>query len=54
VGNDAKVPRISVSVGVAIYPRDGRTIENLLRAADRALYKMKSERQTAPSKIPVG
>ena len=45
--NDAKEPRLSVSVGIAIYPRDGRTIENLLHTADRALYKMKGERKTA-------
>jgi len=44
--NDAKEPRLSVSVGVAIYPQDGKTIENLLHTADRALYKMKGARNT--------
>jgi GGDEF domain-containing protein len=29
-----------VSVGAATYPEDGKTIENLLHAADRALYKI--------------
>ena len=47
LANDAKEPRLSVSVGVAIYPRDGKTVENLLRAADEALYKMKGRRQAA-------
>ncbi len=47
LANDAKEPQLSVSVGVAIYPQDGRTIENLLQTADRALYKMKGERKTA-------
>jgi diguanylate cyclase (GGDEF)-like protein len=47
LAKDAKEPRLSVSVGIAIYPQDGRTIESLLRTADRALYKMKGERKTA-------
>jgi two-component system cell cycle response regulator len=46
LANDAKEPRLSVSVGVASYPRDGKTVENLLRTADEALYKMKGTRLT--------
>lgn len=38
---DTEPPPISVSLGVAMYPRDGITPENLLDAADRALYQMK-------------
>src|SRR6185312_10808333 len=34
--------RIGVSIGVAIYPADGSTAEELLRNADRALYKAKT------------
>jgi diguanylate cyclase (GGDEF)-like protein len=34
-------PRISVSVGVAVYPSSGATAERLLMAADQALYAMK-------------
>ncbi len=34
---------ISVSLGVAIYPDHGITSEALLRAADAALYRAKSE-----------
>jgi len=37
----AEEPAISVSVGAAIYPEDGKTIDELLAAADRALYQEK-------------
>jgi predicted signal transduction protein with EAL and GGDEF domain len=30
-----------VSAGTAIYPQDGRTIDELFRAADRTLYAAK-------------
>ena len=43
VANDCNGPKISVSFGVAVYPRDGRTIESLLRAADVQLYSMKRQ-----------
>jgi diguanylate cyclase (GGDEF)-like protein/PAS domain S-box-containing protein len=36
--NDGEEPSISVSAGAAIFPQDGKTIEELLAAADRALY----------------
>lgn len=32
---------ITLSLGVAIYPEHGRTMENVLRAADAALYRAK-------------
>jgi len=38
---DCQEPFISVSVGQAVYPQDGTSIEQLLGAADRALYEMK-------------
>jgi diguanylate cyclase (GGDEF)-like protein/PAS domain S-box-containing protein len=41
LANDQESPSLSVSVGVAIYPKDGLTIETLFQAADRALYQMK-------------
>lgn len=41
---DGHDPRISVSAGVAVYPRDGLTIEKLLNFADSALYAMKANR----------
>jgi len=44
LSNDREEPPLSVSVGIAIYPEDGTTIEGLFQAADRALYKMKALR----------
>jgi diguanylate cyclase (GGDEF)-like protein/PAS domain S-box-containing protein len=44
VANDSNGPKLSVSVGVAVYPQDGDTIEKLLREADSALYSMKQQR----------
>ena len=38
---DIEFPRLAVSAGVAVYPNDGDTLEKLLGAADRALYRMK-------------
>jgi diguanylate cyclase (GGDEF)-like protein/PAS domain S-box-containing protein len=41
LSSDPEEPRLSVSVGIAVYPEDGITIETFLHTADRALYKMK-------------
>lgn len=41
LANDGQQPPITVSVGVAVYPSHGTTIEKLLGAADRGLYRMK-------------
>jgi diguanylate cyclase len=41
---DGRDPELSVSVGAAIYPHDGQTIESLLSSADAALYAMKAKR----------
>lgn len=41
LSNDGEEPRLSVSAGMASYPQDGKTIENLLHVADRSLYTMK-------------
>lgn len=41
VASDGESPPISASVGTAIFPEDGESIEKLLSAADRALYAMK-------------
>jgi diguanylate cyclase (GGDEF)-like protein len=38
---DGQEPPITVSVGQAVYPADGTSIEQLLGAADLVLYKMK-------------
>ena len=44
LANDPDTPRISASVGVAEYPNDGHTIEQILCAADEALYTEKHKR----------
>jgi diguanylate cyclase (GGDEF)-like protein len=40
--NPTQEPKFSVSAGVANYPKNGKTIESLLAAADVALYGMKA------------
>lgn len=47
LAKDAEEPALSVSVGVASYPKDADTIGTLLYAADRALYAMKEKRARA-------
>lgn len=44
LAKDAEEPILSVSVGIASYPREADTIGTLLYAADRALYAMKSSK----------
>jgi diguanylate cyclase (GGDEF)-like protein len=39
--SDKEEPSISVSVGAATFPEDGTTIDELMAAADRALYRNK-------------
>jgi diguanylate cyclase (GGDEF)-like protein len=47
---DQGKPSISVSIGVGIYPDDGRTAAELIEAADQQLYKYKgSENRRAVS-----
>jgi diguanylate cyclase (GGDEF)-like protein/PAS domain S-box-containing protein len=41
LATDNLQPPVSASIGVALYPQDGETIEVLLRTADRELYAMK-------------
>jgi diguanylate cyclase (GGDEF)-like protein len=48
LAEDLEVPRVSVSIGVAEYPRDGHTIEHILGAADQALYDEKKLRVDQP------
>jgi len=42
VARDAEKPAISVSIGVAVHPRDGQKLEGLISAADRVLYQHKA------------
>jgi diguanylate cyclase (GGDEF)-like protein len=41
LATDSLQPPLSASVGVAVYPQDGETMETLIRIADRELYGMK-------------
>jgi diguanylate cyclase (GGDEF)-like protein len=41
LAEDGETPPVSVSAGVALYPRDGETVATLLAAADRNLYEAK-------------
>jgi diguanylate cyclase (GGDEF)-like protein/PAS domain S-box-containing protein len=42
LSKDAEGPSLSVSIGIACFPRDATTTATLLQAADRALYAMKN------------
>ena len=52
VREDQEEPRISVCIGMAIYPVDGRTAHELVEAADRQLYRRKKLLQRR--KVAVG
>ena len=41
LANDRELPELSVSIGFSVWPHNGRTVEELIREADRALYEMK-------------
>jgi diguanylate cyclase (GGDEF)-like protein len=45
LATNRETPFISVSLGVAVYPHHADTLEALLAAADRSLYKIKSLRK---------
>jgi diguanylate cyclase (GGDEF)-like protein/PAS domain S-box-containing protein len=42
LANDGREPKLSVSIGIAIYPNDGENVDRLLGAADASLYSMKA------------
>lgn len=48
LANDTDKPAVSVSGGVAVFPRDGDNPTLLLRSADKALYVAKSLARKAP------
>jgi len=45
LANDGEDPPVSFSYGVGVYPHDGKTLDQLLTAADRALYDMKKSKR---------
>jgi len=45
IANDGMGPALSVSIGVAVYPRDGEGIEALLHESDVAMYAMKAKKR---------
>jgi diguanylate cyclase (GGDEF)-like protein len=45
LSNDCEEPQLSLSMGMAVYPENGATIDALLHSADRALYEMKQLRK---------
>ncbi len=40
---DEEVPHLSISIGVATFPKCGVTVQQLLEFADRALYARKEK-----------
>ena len=48
LASDGLRPKITVSVGIAVYPADGITVEKLLGAADVSLYSMKGTGEKKP------
>jgi len=39
-------PHVTVSIGMAVYPGDGRTAQDLLETADQQLYGRKRKAQS--------
>jgi len=46
VRDNQEEPRLSVSIGLAVYPGDGRTAQDLLEVADQQLYERKRKIQS--------
>jgi diguanylate cyclase (GGDEF)-like protein len=44
--NDGDLPKLSVSIGTAVFPSDGKSLDELLSAADHALYREKGTFKT--------
>jgi diguanylate cyclase (GGDEF)-like protein/PAS domain S-box-containing protein len=46
IAEDGNGPALSVSVGVAVYPKDGNNVDNVICAADAAMYAMKRRHES--------
>jgi diguanylate cyclase (GGDEF)-like protein len=53
VKNDGLQPALSISVGAAVFPQDGTTIERLLSVADTNLYGMKLRDHQQVRRMPI-
>ncbi len=51
LAKDGEKPALSVSIGAAVYPQHGDTVEKLLRVADVKLYQMKMRARGRESEI---
>lgn len=51
LAQDGELPRVTCSVGAAVFPRDGESIEQLFSVADAALYRMKGHGDGAVSSL---
>ncbi len=49
----SKMERISVSVGIATFPDHGATLDNIMAAADKAMYADKEHRAPPPGKLVI-
>ncbi|MDX1695496.1 MAG: ABC transporter substrate-binding protein [Ketobacteraceae bacterium] len=47
---DAAIIHISVSIGIALYPDDGETLDGLVMASDKAMYESKEDRKNGHQK----
>jgi diguanylate cyclase (GGDEF)-like protein len=52
LAGDGEAPALSVSIGAAVCPQDGESIEMLLRAADRDLYEGKPRSGRTATSLP--
>ena len=41
LGSNKEKPQLSVSIGIGVYPDDGRTVAEIIEAADQRLYRRK-------------
>jgi diguanylate cyclase (GGDEF)-like protein len=51
LAHDGRKPKLAVSIGVAIYPKDGERIDVLMSAADAAVYAMKARAHAPDSHV---
>jgi GGDEF domain-containing protein len=52
LASEGDKPKLSISGGVAVFPRDGDSPTMLLRAADHALYGSKTEKKSSKRAAP--